>query len=592
MSPLVLVGHPDHLSAETPPGRWIYLGKEVDAYHKVQHQLGAENEQPYDELLREKAEQLRQPFLDFVARVGAEQTDPVTWWSTRFSWKLWTASDLFLLTCYLAVAETSLQEAVRAGSRLTVVVEDPWLLRQIKENFTGNPAVRVRTRGLAGDCLKQIGLGLARRGWWLITMTRNHLRQKQAWPERTLPEPEDPAAGIFSYPSKSALTQAGAWHDSHLPEMDRFLFESGSQVIRFTPPECSGWEKELAERSSYTYPLILRATPSRLLRSLFVFWRPRWPEPLQLERRSVRWLCLREGWLEVGRSSLCTYRLFYECLKGMLSQGNWKCLVTFYENQPWEKLQVLAARTSGVKTIGLQMTTFSRYHLSYGLGKGEEERMPLPDRIGSSGSAAHQLLLDCGAPAAALKRCGALRYSDLLQRAGENGSNSSAQTGQIRVLVVLSIDPVLSRHLLEALAKAFPDGGESAGLRFTIRPHPMYPVPQSWIRFPAELVRSSFTDFRKSLAACDAVLFTASTVGFEAAAEGKLALRYRSPRLFDVDDLYGRNLPVATDSNLRAELLRQVKGNLPPVSQEATRRWISDFFAPVDPAGIAGLLRW
>jgi surface carbohydrate biosynthesis protein (TIGR04326 family) len=175
----------------------------------------------------------------------------------------------------------------------------------------------------------------------------------------------------------------------------------------------------------------------------------------------------------------------------MLVEGNWRNLITFYENQPWEKLQVLAARSQGVKTVGIQTTNFSRYHLSYALGKGEEERMPLPDRIGSSGSSAHQLLLDCGSPPAAIKQCGALRYGDLLQRAARNGPNGSARTGRTPVLVVLSIDPVLSRHLLEALGDAFPDGGGKEGLRFIIRPHPMYPVPGSWVRFPAELVPSA-----------------------------------------------------------------------------------------------------
>ena len=270
----------------------------------------------------------------------------------------------------------------------------------------------------------------------------------------------------------------------------------------------------------------------------------------------------------------------------MLSEGNWKSLITFYENQPWEKLQVLAARAQGVKTVGIQTTNFSRYYLSYALGKGERERMPLPDRIGSSGSSAHQLLLDCGSPAEVIKRCGALRYGDLLRGENRNGSNRLVREGQTQVLVVLSIDPVLSRHLLEGLAEAFPDGGEGDGLSFTIRPHPMYPVPASWVRFPAKMTGSGFTGFRESLSRCDLVLFTASTVGFEAQAEGKPALRYRSPRLFDVDDLYGSHLPVVTDSNLREAVLK------PAAAHPDNLSWISDFFAPVDHGQLQEIFRW
>ena len=576
----------------TASERWIYLGKETDSYRRTRARLGAESEWIYDQKLRETAEKIRQPFLDFVARIGAEQTDPVTWWSTRFSWKLWTASDLFLLTCYLAVAESCITQARQQGFPLRAVVEDPWLLRQIRENTASHANVSLEGPSLLGFRFRQTALGLTRRGRWFFAMVRNRLRQKRLWPAGALPVPQGPAAGIFSYPSQSAFEQPGAWRDSHLPELDRLLSESGSKVIRFTPPECGGWEKELAERSSYAYPLILWATGDRLLRSLGAFWRPRWPEPLHLEGRSIRWLCLREGWLEVGRASLCAYRLFYECLKGMLSQGNWQSLITFYENQPWEKLQVLAARARGVKTLGLQTTTFSRYHLSYALGKGEQERMPLPDRIGSSGAGAHRLLLECGAPAATLKRFGALRYGDLLQRGGPNGANGSGRVGRAQVLVVLSIDPVLSRHLLEALGDSFPDGGAGEGLEFTIRPHPMCPIPQHWVRFPSAQVPSGFGDFRECLTGSSAVLFTASTVGFEAMAEGKPALRYRSPRLFDVDELYGPHLPIVSDSNLREDLLRQVRGEISPEPREETRRWISDFFAPVDRAGMEELLRW
>lgn len=584
--------HSSQVDRYSPSNRWAYFGKGVDPYRWTQTRFGSESEFRYEEKLRQAAEELRQPFLDFVAEIGSRQKDPVTWWSSRFSWKLWTASDLFLLLCYLSVARSLIEENLHE-EKFLVIIEDPWLLRQLRETLgSSHPQIRVATVNLWKERFVCLAGGTARRVRWLWRVLRDSARQKRCWPRGNPPAPETPAVGIFSYPSKNSFETAGIWRDSHLPGLDRMIVDLGWQAARFTPPECGGWEKELAQRSSYTYPLILWSTVGRVFRSLTAFWWPQWPERLQVQGQSIRWLCLREWWLETGRSSLCAYRLFYECLRGMLSSGNWKSLVTFYENQPWEKLQVLAARASGVKTIGFQMTTFSRYHLSYALGKGEEERMPLPDRIGSSGVSAHRLLLECGAPASSLKQCGALRYSNLLDRSQQSPPIPNAETGPVQILVVLSIDPVLSRHLLEALSNSFPDGGVREGLRFKIRPHPMCPIPSRWVRFPAALTPSDFSDFRESMNGSALILFTASMVGFEAAAEGKPVLRYRSPRLFDVDDLYGPNLPVATDSNLREELLRQVRSGFSSAPPEEERRWISDFFAPVNRAGMEELLRW
>jgi surface carbohydrate biosynthesis protein (TIGR04326 family) len=353
-------------------------------------------------------------------------------------------------------------------------------------------------------------------------------------------------------------------------------------VIRFTAPETGGWHRQIGERSSFVYPLILWTTGARVLRSLCAFWMPRWPKNLSVGGHPVRWLCLREAWLEAGRASLCGYRLYYECLRGMLSKGSWKYLISFYENQPWEKLQVLAARAAGIKTVGIQGSLFSRFYLAHALGKGEEERLPLPDLLGSSGEAARKIWVESGFPPASLKLCGALRYPDLAQRL-LNRESSPPQNGErSRILVVLPIDPDLIRHLLGALGSAFPDGGAKEKIRFLIRRHPVYPVPRSWIPFPAELARTTSTNLRQDLASCGVVLFAGSTVGLEALAEGKVVLRYRSPRLFDLDDSYGNLLPVVSDSDLREQLLAHVRGELPPCNQEEAARLVSDYFSPVD----------
>lgn len=591
MKPAIQVVHSSGVRGSAANARWIYLGKGIEPYRLARRRLGEEREWSAGDRLRQAAEELRQPFLDFVAEVGALQEDAVTWWSTRFSWKLWTVCDLFLLICYLRVAHSCIEEARQGTFPLVVVVEDPWLLRQIQENLRPLGAdVCVENVSLHGQRLGLLLLGAVRRAKWLLIVVRNYLRQRRAWPRSGVPTPTTPRVGIASYPSHSAFEVPGRWCDVYLPGLDRAAAEQGLHVVRLCAPEFSGWERELAQRSSFAYPLILWATWGGLFRSLIAFWRPRWPRSLSLKGQGIRWLCLREWWLEAGRSSLCVYRLHYECLRSMLAIGSWRCLVASYENQPWEKLQVLAARTHGLRSVAVQVNPFSRFWLCYGVGEGERGRMPLPDVIGNSGEAAHRLLAECGTPASSLRLCGTLRYPGFAERLA-TAHPPAPEYLRRRVLVALPIDAVLTRHLLEALNRAFPNGGREEGLRFRIRPHPMCPVRKGWIRFPADVSSGSFTNLQQDLDSCGTVLFAASTVGFEALAQGKTVLRYRSPRLYDLDENCGPHLPVVSDPDLRAGLLACVREGLTADERESALAEISDFFEPVDPEAMRSLFQ-
>lgn len=592
MKPSIRILHSSRVTQSPGTACWIYLGKNVEPYRWVRQCLGAENERFYDAKLRETSGELWQPFLDFVEAVGAQQKDALTWWSTRFSWKIWTASDLFLLVCYLAVAESCAEEAGRERLSLLIVVEDRWLLRQIREGLGAcRWGLRVEDVPLHGERLKQLFLGAARRVKWLAATLIHYIRQRISWPHAGLPVPAAPAAGIASYLSLSALETPGEWRDVYLPGLDRLLTEEGLQVVRFTAPECAGWEYPISRRSAFAYPLILWLSPKRLLRSLAVSWRPRWPRPLRVKGHDIRWLCLREAWLEAGRSSLCAYRLHYECLRAALAQGPWRFLIASYENQPWERLQVLAARAQGVRSVAVQINPFSRFWLSYALGRAGQDRTSLPDAIGSSGEAAHRLLLECGTPASILKPCGALRYPDLAGRLSKPNWTGPSSVERSRILVALPIDPVLTRHLLEALNASFPDGGAGEGLSFVIRPHPMCALGESWVRFPAKVSDTSFTNLQQDLDACGTVLFAASTVGFEALAQGKMVLRYRSPRLMDVDENCGPHLPAAGDSDFRERLLDCVQNGWPPGGREEALSLVSSFLGPLNAKAVGALFR-
>jgi hypothetical protein len=566
-----------------PDARWIYLGKDVGERRRVESLLGPARRFELGGRLHEVAARLRQPYLDFVGEVGARQRDPLVWWSTGFSWKSGTVSDLFLLVCYLRLARELLEQAVRKEPRLLVVIEDPWLFRQVAESWTDAGEIQVQgTTSLWRAKARSVLLCVGKRGWWLARIIGNYLRQRWVWGRRPVAAPTRASVALYSYPLDRCLKGDAGWHDPFLPHVDSLLESLGYEVRRFSPPEAGGFEREVATRHRYFHPLILYATVSGVCRALLAFWSPRWPERLVIEGAAVRYLAEREWWEEIGRSALCVYRLFYECLKGMLRSGHWRWLVYPFENQPWEKLASLCARESGVGTVGIQHAIFSTCSMSYFLGAGEAARMPLPDLICASGPHPVRLLTEGGIPQERLRMPGSVRYGHL----GGNGAEQGRTLGPAPmsdVLVALPIEINTARHLLSAIRAAFPSGGDEEGLRFHIKTHPMCPLRESDIGFPALRAPG---EFMKALAICGLVIFAGSTVGPEAMALGRRVLRYRPELLLNVDpsEVYGDRIPTCSEADFRAAVLAEAGGVVPGPGESGETHLVCArrVFAPLD----------
>ena len=557
---------------------WLYLGKNVEQRNRVESLLGTENRWRLGEKLHQVASELRQPFLDFVSEIGQNQTDQIGWWSSTFSWKVWGASDFFLLVCYLGLARAVTQKATASGTRLLVIVEDPWLLRQLKESGTV-------CYDNAGSLWRQKMLlaaqGLAKRVVWLTRVLRHYGRQRRVWAGRSTKAPLEASVAMYSYPMSRCLRENDGWADPFLPGLDQFLQKLGYNVIRFSPPERSGFEDEIAQRHEYFQPLILFATVGVVLRSLTAFWRPRWPKPLDVDGIQVGRLVERECWLEQSRSSSCIYRLFYECLRRMIRAGEWRLIVYPYENQPWEKMIALCARERGIRTVGVQHSAISVYYMSYFLGTDEARHMPLPDLILTSGPYPHKLLMEGGNPPEQLKMCGSIRYNHLTNQGEQQPSASFDSPPRSEILVALPIDIYTARHLLSAIRWAFPSGGSEKGLSFHIKAHPMCPVSDSDVGFPSV---DAPTNISEAFQNCGLVIFVGSTVGPEAVALGHTVLRYRPELLLDVDpsEPFGDSIPTCNDTNMRETILQLTCTGQGTTVAERPQADISQVFAPMN----------
>lgn len=543
---------------------WVYLGKDVhtrrrlEAGHGPRRRVGQE--------VADAVRELRQPFLDFVADIGVAERGRLAWWGTTLSWKVWSASDLFLLTVYLRVAERLVTDAIDRGTPLRVVVEDPWLLRQLAAHLRGRP-VSIDAMPLWRLKVTAGTMGLLRRLSWLLVTLGARRRQHRA--SASNPAATSGDVAIYSMPLDRCLMANGAWRDPFLADLDAFLRADGFAVRRFSPPESVGFESEIAERHAYFHPWLLRARAGAIVRSLVAWWSPRGPWPT-VGGLDVRFLAAREWWTDVARANWCRYRLFLECARAFFASASWSWAVYPFENHPWEKMLVAAAREHGVRTVAVQHSTLSVNYLAYFLGRGEAEVMPVADAILASGEYARRVMDGGGYPAGRVVLAGSLRYQHLASVATIGPASD--------VLVALPIDRPMAEHLIAALGEAFPDGGRANGVRFHVRAHPSTPVDLHALGLEAG---RSTGDLGEAFRQCGSAIFVGTTLGPEAAACGLRALRFRPELLVDVDvaEAVGDALPSCSEGNLRAAVLDLVAAPPPAIDRAAL---LTMLFAPVD----------
>jgi hypothetical protein len=563
--------------------KWIYLGKDLAKREVLGQLLGEKSLLPLGDRLHTIAERLRQPFLDFIAELGKIQKDQLGWWSSACSWKDSTASDLFLLVCYEHLVDHLVQEREGVESPLFIVVEDPWLFRQLQDCHAQTPGVQFQgTCALWLLCVKAAARGFAARGIWTWRLLRNYLKQRWYWAWRTNQEIAESDIALYSHPRRHSISNLDCgWNDPYFGDLDLLLNDAGYSVCRFSHPEVGGFERALARRSSYFRPLILYATPSCFLRALAASWRFLRPVAPVICGRPIQWLVLREWWQGSSTASPLSCRFFFECMVRLLETCRLKLVIYFYENQPWEKMLVLAARAHGVATLGYQHGGgLSRFMLSFFPGRGEAEWAPVPDLLMTSGPYSHELLASGGIPRERLVMGGSLRY-----RHWGNDGNSvplPPPASRVRVLVALPIEPVLAQHLVLALKRAFPDGGQSEGLAFVIQPHPMRrPDVLELFGWRATILSGTFEE---AISSCSIVIYSGTSVGLEALMMGRRVIRYRSELLPNIDrtDFLTEEMVDGGDYDLRERLLSMLHEGATSQACQAPDVLLKHVFPPPD----------
>ena len=331
----------------------------------------------------------------------------------------------------LMLAWGRLAERLAAESEATLVVcDDPWLFRHIAA-MSGVKAGRAPR-------LCPVLLRLRVRGY--LSRMRVAMRAAMA---TVLPRTRGKSALlVYGHPRSTA--------DGHDAYFGGLMTEQPA-LVRLLHTDCPvGRARQLAG-DGRTASLHAWGNPWFALTLPFVRWRP----------SSGDWLVRRAAEIEGGGGAHAMTRWQRHCQERWLADTKPACIAWPWENHPWERSFVRAARRAGVRTVGYQHTDVGPHQFNMATASNPDGLHSIPDRLLLNGAAYREQLLRWGIPEDRLVIGGAFRIA----RFGKGHFDPAGP-----VFVALSAIAAVSTQMMRAVRAA-----TGAGRVFLVKDHPMYP---------------------------------------------------------------------------------------------------------------------
>ena len=268
------------------------------------------------------------------------------------------------------------------------------------------------------------------------------------------------------------------------------------------------------------------------------------------------------------------------------------CLMT-YEGRPWERFFIAGLRTSSPKVhiIGCQHTVIPLSAVDMFLHPKEERKIPLPDKIVTTGSITKNILDKYSTyPKDQVYAGCALRYETLqeLSLLSRKISHDKAP-GKFIILVAFGG----SDEEVPLLNYALEQAEEMPDVFFLMRTHPAFPFDKllrlsRWKNknLPKNVEESLNSNVIEDIKACNAVLYWGTTVSLEALMLGKPIIQFDRGDFLNYDPLFDFiefKWQVSKESPLN-NALNEIQ-NLPDTRyvelQKRGRKYVEDYFYPV-----------
>jgi hypothetical protein len=529
--------------------KWVFMGTDPFLKDSIQKDLSYEYNYSFAEELQKICCEKKQLFLDSLAEYFHYQKTPFVH-ATNAAYKNPLTSDLFLDFCFFSLIS---KWVIEKKEKMIIFVENPLLVKtcllalddqNCEVRFRKRYLFMNKTKSLFSSYLRLIHKFLLSLILWIYNRvfcnhhyTRMDIKLRQAqmllftWVEdRSFQKDEfvDPYIGkLKEYYNEMGLTSLFLT----LPLLPFNLLKKSYQSREVFPSINLLSFRDLF--SVFTSTLSFKWKKIQGTHSFSIF------EPLFASEK--KW-DRQDMFLALLHYKACV-RLF------SLQDLHFKHVIYPFENQPWDKMMILAIKRSEKKctTIGYQHTTIPSLMLNYFLGKYETETQPQPDVIVSNGVHWRQVLEASGF-SSQIRNGGSLRYVSVC---GSNLRNESftqySEVKEKNILVLLSYSILYSIDLIFFLLC-----NNDKGKNFLIKPHPNF--PESIIRKYFPQLPGNFTFIQSTMSECTSMVSFAIHTGTTAAVECMMAgikvIKYLPERI-DLDPLLelGFSQYVVTDKD-------------------------------------------
>lgn len=404
-------------------------------------------------------------------------------------------SDLGIMLAWTRLAD----DLSNGTDDVLMVCDDPWLFRHL----AGRPGIEAGR--LPALWPKRIGhalRGFAARGRLAVRLFAANLALRG---HRRLVPTGAPTLLVYGHPASRADGQDAYFGD---------LMDTLSGLTRLLHTDCRRDRARLLAAGGHAASLHAWGSAARIPGLLFTRWRPSADDT----DGPLCWLIRRASALEGGRAAAAATRWQMRCQEAWLKARRPPVVAWPWENHPWERALVRAARRLGIATVGYQHTVIGRHMYNQSPASNPDGLISLPDVIVCNGPAYRRQLEAWGVPPERLAVGGAFRLAP---------HKDIAHDARAPLFVALSSDPDISAQMMAAVAALGP-----TGRRFVVKDHPMYPF-----EFAETETIQRTTQVLPEHRALSGALYSTGTVGLEALLAGLPTLRFRPEGRIAIDIL-------------------------------------------------------
>jgi len=535
-------------------------------------------------------------FVDLIGKLSKEKSSRL-WWATDMASKNRFASRLSaLLQQHAAICH---QIFSNQCEELLIIGYDPGVFYQLRKQFKAADHKMIcldlmfplKMQFWVGALKKRLGIivnGLIFYGRAILA--RSTLRGKRK---------HSRGAGAGNYVIKtfvydSSFDSQGRYRDAFFGRLPEHLKEKENVVVLANVlgnyRHCLG---KIAHCSDQViFPIEFFVSLGDCLGAVLklLFLKVRFKDELYFMNYKVRDLVNRELSGTANGIQIIQY-LHYKCTKRFLREFPADRFLQTYENNPWERMCILAVRENcpAAKIIGFQHTVVPQASLNVFISPQERDMAPLPDKVLTVGQVPKEIMKKYGAyEGYDIQEGCALRHEYIFQL------KSLPRKREGKILMALEGIREAAQMVDYVIAQL----GNDARYQIKVRTHPVLP----WSYFEKELIRrrnrpagilvSKDTSLQEDIQWADIVVYWGSTVVLEALKMGRPAIHFDNGALLSFDPLFENSYlkwKVRAQDSLSDVIQKIHESGEDEFSrhQKQALEYIDRYFHPVDLANMA-----